>query len=54
MVLAVTSGGESDDREILVIEDEMDGLRTGGWLSEGEVRSQLASKRGANVLTRES
>ena len=44
LVLAVTRGGELDDRETLVIEDEMDGLRMGGWSSEGGVRSQLARK----------
>ena len=30
-VLAVTGGGEMDDRERLVIEDEIDGLRMGGY-----------------------
>ena len=32
MVLAVMDGGELDDREMSVIEDEMDMLRMGGCL----------------------
>lgn len=31
LVLAVTGGGEMDDRERLVIEDDMDRLRAGGY-----------------------
>jgi hypothetical protein len=37
-VLAVTGGGEMDDREVSMIEDEMDKLRMGGCSIAGSRR----------------
>ena len=52
-VRAVIGGGEMDDRESWVIEDEMDGLRMGGCPIHQQILSRQKEER-ENELTSES